>query len=208
MLVTQSALDDPVRAQPVGVVAIVAARVAGDVGVGRVDQLGAGVRGVAVVGAVDGFFGAGRAFFVGSFHEAVLHFRRREQEVLVREVDRQFLRRDEALELADDLFVAEADCRLFAAVGGIGVGVEQGAAEARAIAREFTAAVVVLARDRVDVPSRAAVVREVAEVLIDPTLIVGRIRRGSGGIPVDGVVRVRRHHGTAVVVQVCEQLIE
>ena len=126
----------------------------------------------------------------------------------MREVDRQFLRRDEALELADDLFVAEADCRLFAAVGGIGVRVEQGAAEARAIAREFTAAVVVLARDRVDVPSRAAVVREVAEVLIDPTLIVGRIRRGSGGIPVDGVVRVRRHHRAAVVVQVREQLIE
>jgi len=87
----------------------------------------------------------------------------------VREVDGQFPRRDEALELADDLFVAEADGRLFAAVGGIGVRVEQGAAEARAIGREFTATVVVLGRDRVDVSSAAAVVREVAEVLIDPT---------------------------------------
>src|SRR5262249_24216466 len=68
VLVAEAALEHAVGGRAVGVVAVIAARDPRVVGVVGVDQLGAGPeRDVAVVGAVDRAFGAGRAFRPGGF---------------------------------------------------------------------------------------------------------------------------------------------
>ena len=95
-----------------------------------------------------------------------------------------------ALQLGLKLFVGQADRGLRAAVGRIGVGVDQGPREVRVVVREFAGRVVVLGRDRVNVLIPAAVMGEVFEVLIDACLVTGRVGGRAHGVPVDRVVRV------------------
>src|SRR5205085_3180197 len=134
VLVTEAALDHPVGG-PVRMVCVVAAPVARDIGVVRVDQLAFGAeRDVSVIGAVHGFFRAGRAFRSPRL-EAIFDSRRRQQEVLVREVGGKALGLDEFRELFLDLFVGQAFRGLFASVRGVGIGVDEGPAEVGAVVR-------------------------------------------------------------------------
>src|SRR5207247_1431577 len=60
----------------------------------------------------------------------------------------------------------------------------------------------------VDVAVSAAVVREVFEILVDAFLVSSRIGGCAGWLPVDDVVRVRRHHRPAVVIEVGEERVK
>src|ERR1700730_606193 len=124
-------------------VAVVAAGVAGHVGIVGVDELAFAERDVAVVGAVGRCFRTGRAFQARGF-KAIFDFGGREQEVLVREVCRKVVGAHVFDELCPELCVGQADRRLFAAVGRVGVGVDQGAGEVRVVVGEISGGVVVL----------------------------------------------------------------
>jgi hypothetical protein len=160
-----------------------------------------------VIRAVGRFGRADRAFRAG-LREAVLHPGRRQQEVLVGQVHRQFRRAHEAHELSPQLRVSEADGRRFAAIARIRVGVDQRPAEVRAVSRELPRGIVVLCGDRLDVRGAAAVMSEVFEVPAQPWLVVGRVRSRAGRRPVERVVGVGGHHRPAVVVEVREPRIE
>ena len=195
---------------------IVAPRVAGDKWVIRVDQLLEDER-VRVVCAVrrkgrGDLACRASAIALGRIvREAPLDVRRGHHEVLVAQVGLEVMSFDEALELALELRIGEAigNRRIDRAlVRGVRVGVEHPSAEVHVVARERARRVVVLRGHEVRVLIAAAVVGQIPEPLLQPGDVLGTVGTEALGAPEHDVVSVRRHHRTAVVVDVPEHRVE